>query len=172
MLSKRRHILSAVMLFYLFLRRHSCLAQYIVPPRTPTAPWRRERKMVSKRRQIFAAAILFYLFLWRQWCLALYIETSRHPTRSWRRKRMVVSKRRQFLSTAILFSYSYGSHVLPFGTTLGYPQALHLVPSLTTAAYRRHFLLPILTAALPPRIPYLSAILFYLFLRWEPCLAL
>ena len=56
------------------------------------------------------------------------------------------------LSVAICLTYSYaGSHVLHCGTTLGYPQALPLVPS--TAAYRRHFLLPILTATQPPRFP-------------------
>jgi hypothetical protein len=46
------------------------------------------------------------------------------------------------------FTYTYGgSLVLHFPYTSGFPQAIPLLPILTTAAYHRHFLLPILAAA-------------------------
>ena len=46
-----------------------------------------------------------------------------------------------------LFTYPYGGkHGLNFQTTLGFPQALPLLPIVTNATYLRHFILPILTA--------------------------
>ena len=116
---------------------------------------------------MLSAAILFYLFLRLQSCLALYIDPPR-PLRALKKEAKggietsPISVRRH-LDLPIL---TVAGHC---GTPLGYPQALPLVH--TTAGYIRHFLLPILTAAQPPRIPYLSAILFFLFLQ-QPCLAL
>jgi hypothetical protein len=70
-----------------------------------------------------------------------------------------------FCAPPSCLTYSYaGSHVLHCGITLVYPQAFPLVPILTTAAYRRHFLLPILTAAADTAV--------YLSLRRQPCFAL
>ena len=40
--------MSAAILFYQFLRRQSCLALYIAPPRPPTRPRRRKLKVVPK----------------------------------------------------------------------------------------------------------------------------